>query len=446
MNRQERIALALERTTDTKALVLGVGAMEKTAEMFKQLFPGKKAIIVADTNTWEAAGRKVSEVLSNGGVEQVEPFIFTDPDLDARMCFVDDLMEGLKKVDAIAVAVGSGVINDDTKYCSYHLGRQYMCVGTAASVDGFTAYGATIVFEGNKITYPCPAPAGFIMDPTVAAAAPNFLVASGYADLFAKVCCGIDWMLADAMGVEKIDPFVWGLVQDPLLDSLSDPAALKEGDVEKTEALCEGLLMSGFSMQAYQTSRPASGAEHQFAHCWEMENLCYGGHHVSHGFKVAIGTLSATATIQFLLGKDIPSIDIEPLVAAWPSWEEMEERIKTTFEGKPSHMERGFKETKGKYCTKEELRAQLENLQKAWPALKEQIAGKLIPFEEVRERLRLVGAPYEPEHIGVTRERLKKTFSYIPYMRSRVSCFDVVYRLGLMDELIDYVFGENGVF
>lgn len=321
-----------------------------------------------------------------------------------------------------------------------------MCVGTAASMDGFTAYGASITKDGNKQTFDCPAPYGFVMDPVIAAAAPKELAASGYADLIAKIPAGADWMLADAMGSEAIDQFAWDLVQNGLRESLGDPAAVFAGDVEKTEALSEGLLMSGFAMQAIQSSRPASGTEHQFSHCWDMEDLCFEGKHVSHGFKVGIGTLASTASLEFLLEKDIENLDVDKCVEAWKSWEEQEVEIRKVFEGKPGHTARGLKESKDKYVDKEGLRKQLEALKEAWPTLKEQIKAQIIPFEEVRNNLRLVGAPYEPEHIGVTRERFRKTFSYIPYMRSRFANIDVVYRCGFMAELTEHLFGKGGIW
>ena len=62
-----------------------------------------------------------------------------------------------------------------------------MTVGTAASMDGYTAYGASITKEGNKQTFDCPAPLGMLFDPSIAAAAPAELSASGYADLIAKI-------------------------------------------------------------------------------------------------------------------------------------------------------------------------------------------------------------------------------------------------------------------
>ncbi len=441
-----KIESALQRTRDTKACFIGKGVVARTAEMFNQLFPGKTAVIIADTNTWEVAGKAVAASLEAAAVPAIEPYIIDDPELYAEWRFVEAIRAFLEPKDVIAIAVGSGVINDLTKFVSGEIGRKYMCVGTAVSMDGYTAYGASITKDGNKQTFDCPAPYGFVMDPVIAAEAPKELAASGYADLIAKIPAAADWMLAEVTGNEPIDQFSWDLVQNGLRESLSAPAEVFAGDVEYTEKLGEGLLMSGFAMQALLSSRPASGTEHQFSHCWDMENLCFGGKHVSHGFKVGIGTLASTASLEFLLSKDIENLDVEACVAAWKSWEDQEAEIREVFEGKPGHLARGLKETKGKYVEKDVLRKQLEALKAAWPTLKEQIRAQIIPFSEVYNDLKLVGAPYEPEMIGVDRARFRKTFSYIPYMRSRFTNIDVVYRLGLMPELMEHLFGKGGVW
>jgi glycerol-1-phosphate dehydrogenase [NAD(P)+] len=150
--------------------------------------------------------------------------------------------------------------------------------------------------------------------------------------------------------------------------------------------------------------------------------------------------------LEFLLEKDIENLDVEKCVEAWKSWEGQEAEIREVFAGMPGHLARGLKEARGKYVDKEGLRQQLEALKAAWPTLKHQIREQIIPFSEVHENLRLVGAPYEPEHIGVTRERMRKTFSYIPYMRSRFTNIDVVYRCGFMQELTDRLFGKGGIW
>jgi len=187
-----KVESALSRTTDTKALVIGIETLPRVADMFKELFPGRRALVVADANTWRAAGSDVHRILAQAGIAQDEPHVFTDPKLYAEWTFVEQLDGVLSRTDAIPVAVGSGVINDLTKLCSHHNGRRYMVVGTAASMDGYTAYGASITKDGNKQTFDCPAPLGMVLDPTIAAAAPAKMSASGYADLIAKIPAGAD--------------------------------------------------------------------------------------------------------------------------------------------------------------------------------------------------------------------------------------------------------------
>ena len=253
-------------------------------------------------------------------------------------------------------------------------------------------------------------------------------------------------MIADAVGAEAIDQFAFDVVQDGLQEALSDPEGVYNGDVRKVEQLAEGLLLSGFAMQAAKSSRPASGMEHQFSHFWDRENLECEGKHVSHGFKVGIGTLASTASIELLLAVPIESLDIDACVAKWKSWPEMESDILRIFAGKQGFIDRALKETKNKCVDKEELRHQLEAFKAAWPELKERVRKQIIPFEEVRRRLKLVGAPYEPEQLGISRARFRDTFAKIPYMRSRFSNIDIVFRCGLMDEWVERLFGKGGIW
>ena len=440
------IETALQRARDTKALEFGECAMERLPKMLEALFPGKKVVIVADDNTYNAAGRKVCGILDAAGTQMEDSFIFKDPDLYAEWSYLQLLEAYLKERDAVPVAVGSGVINDLTKLASHHLGRRYVIVGTAASMDGYTAYGASITYEGNKQTFDCPAPLGVVFDPAVAAKAPAGMSASGYADLLAKVPAGADWIISDAVGSEAIDDFAFGLVQKNLRKALSDPAAVADGDVEATGMLADGLIMSGFAMQAISSSRPASGTDHQFSHFWDMEGLCYNGRHVSHGFKVGIGTMVSTACLEFLISKDLTRLDIDACVAAWPTWEAQEAYIRKIFEGKPGHLARGLAESRAKYCGPEEIRCQLNAIVAVWPELRERIREQIIPFDDVKEMLRLVGAPSRPEEIGVSKARLRDTFKCIPFMRNRYTGIDLIYRAGLLDEVTEQIFGRGGRF
>ena len=177
-----------------------------------------------------------------------------------------------------------------------------------------------------------------------------------------------------------------------------------------------------------------------------MEGLCHNGKHVSHGFKVSIGTLVSTACLEYLVGKDFTSMDIDKAVAQWPEWKEMEKTIHEVFDGKPGHLARGLVESKGKYTDREGIRKQLEAVKNNWPELRERIRKQIIPFNEVYDCLKRVGAPYEPEMIGVSREKLRSTFRAIPFMRNRFTGIDLIYRAGLMEEVENYLFGKGGIY
>ncbi len=435
-----RIKRALERTTDTKAILIGKGAINKTAELFRQLFPdGKCVLVIADTNTWRVAGEMVHHVISEAGIPQDEPKILTDQKLHAEWSYVEDLDDILKNTEAIPIAVGSGVINDLTKLCSYHNNRRYIIVATAAAMDGYTSYGASITKDGNKTTFDCPAPLGMILDPTIVANAPTPMAASGYADLIAKIPAGADWILADAVGADHLDEFAFHLVQEGLPTALAHPIKIRKGNVAEVEKLAEGLILSGFAMQAAKTSRPASGLEHQFSHLWDME-----GGHASHGFQVGIGTLVSTACFELLLEAPVEELDIESCVSAWKSWEETEADIRKTFGNQEKFVTRGLKETGDKYVDKDGLREQLTRLKTAWPELKEKIAHQIIPFDEVYNCLKAVGAPYEPEQIGISRAQLRDAFLKMPYMRSRYSVIDVAFSCGWLMLWEERLFGPGG--
>ncbi|MBR4939351.1 MAG: iron-containing alcohol dehydrogenase, partial [Kiritimatiellae bacterium] len=224
------IEKALAYTTDTKECVIAPGAVECAAKMFSGLFPGKKsAYLVFDPNTWKVAGERVEALLAAAGVSCRRHELGADgKPFHAEYRWIDEVRDGYLAAFADSkapmVAVGSGTVNDIVKCTSEEVGVRYMVVGTAASMDGYTSFGAAITKDGMKQTLSCKAPLGCIVDSRIAAAAPREMTASGYADLIAKIPAGADWMLADAVGSEAIHPVAWELVQDSLKDALKNPS------------------------------------------------------------------------------------------------------------------------------------------------------------------------------------------------------------------------------
>jgi glycerol-1-phosphate dehydrogenase [NAD(P)+] len=373
-----------------------------------------------------------------------EPFIF-GPDVYAEDRCVQQLQSAIQSVQGIPIAVGSGTINDLTKLVAHRLGRRYMSVATAASMDGYTAYGSSITYKGSKQTFDCPAPLAVVADLETIAEAPAGLNASGYADLLAKLAAGADWIIADAAGIEPINEAVWNSVQGPLHDWVSNPQGIAESDPVALRDLVNGLMMSGFGMQAARTSRPASGADHQFSHLWDMQHHTHNGAAPSHGFKVGIGTLASTALYDELFRRGLGETPVDELVARWPQGKTLEQQVRSHFE--PGELaDKAVEETVAKFPDRARLKEQLERLRRDWPQLVQRLQTQLIPFPRMQEMLRQAGCPFEPEQIGITRERLKQSYRQAFYIRRRFTVLDLAMLFGQFDAAVDSLFAPSGAW
>ena len=443
MDSKQRIANALKVATDTKVFEMGRGVSSLAPEVFKRFFPGKKAKIIADIHTWPVLGEKVHGLFVQAGIPTGK-FIIMEEEFHAEWEYIEMVDKELDD-GSVAVSVGSGVINDLCKLCSHHHGQQYLTLPTAASVDGYSSFGASISYQNSKQTFSCPAPVAVIADIDVIAAAPKEMTAAGYADLAAKVPAGAEWMVADLMGTAPIKPDAWHVLQDCLDDLLSDPEGVAAGNPDAIADLFEGLTLSGIAMQAAQSSRPASCCDHLFSHILDMTHHRFNGKLQSHGFQVAIGTLTMCAVFDELFKMDLTKIDVEKCVAAWPALEQEQERALGIFKDFPAPT-LGYDNITKKYNDAETVREQLTRVRDTWPEFKKKLQGQVYSFEKMRGLFKTAGAPYDPSMIGVTRRQLKDMFPIVQLMRHRMNVLDLAKRGGFYDGLVEAVFAPGGAW
>ena len=441
----ERLEKALASARETRACMIGEAVLKEVPVLFREQFPGAKAVIVADANTFEVAGRTVRDALKAAGLSAGAPFVFDAAGLYAEMSYVDRLTSVLQAHNTVPVAVGSGTINDLTKLASHRCGRPYMCVGTAASMDGYAAFGASVTSSGCKQTFTCPAPRAIVADLDVFCKAPSAMTASGYADLMAKVVCGADWILADALKAEAIDPRAWEIVQGGLRDALADPAGARVGDKRAIAALVEGLLLGGFAMQHTMTSRPASGAEHQFSHLWDMERHTCLGAAPSHGFKVGVATRFVAALYEQVLAEPFGQLDVAAACDQWEEWPDAEVKARALF-ADTDFSDLGVREMRAKYVSRAQLVHQLTLLKRLWPVLKPRLQAQLLTASDVKRRLEAVGAPSEPEQIGVSRARLRDSVIRAQHIRRRFTVLDLAVRTGRLGTWLNGLFGKGKIW
>jgi len=439
------LAEALRAARETRALEIGENNLGETPRVFRGQFGERCAVIVADTNTFAVAGQTVLDAFRAAKHPVREPFIFSASDLYAEHRFVEELEVSLKQHDAIPVAVGAGTINDLTKLAAHRAGRPYLCVATAASMDGYTAFGASITYQGSKQTFHCPAPTAVIADLKIICAAPGEMNSGGYADLLAKITAGADWIVADALDAEPIDPRAWAIVQGRLREFVREADGVRARNPRAIGQLVEGLMLGGFAMQSAKSSRPASGAEHQFSHLWDMQYHTHNGVAPSHGFKVGIGTLAVTVFYEELLELPLEQLDVSARVAAWPDGSQWTAKVRECF-GEGELADVATKETLAKSARGETLPPQLQKLRNTWVELRARLRGQLIPFVELRRMLQAAGAPTEPEQIGISRERLRDSFWQAYCIRRRFTVLDLAVRAGVLDDCLAKIFGQHGVW
>lgn len=444
MDTKKVIEEALKISVDTKSFVCGKGVLSQTPTLFKEYFPEKDAIVIADKNTWRVAGEAVYNDLCEAGIV-TSYYIFPEDEFHPDEEFIERVDKKLDESGAIAVAVGSGVINDLCKLASFHHDQRYLCVATAASVDGYSSSGAVVNDNGAKINLETHAPLVIVGDIDVLATAPKEMTAAGYADLAAKIPAGAEWMIADLFGTEPIIPEAWDVLQDVIGELLENPEASAAGDPEAIGKLFLGLTLSGIAMQAAHSSRPASCAEHLYSHYLDMTHYRWNGKFQSHGFQVAVGTLTMCAFFDELFKMDLSKIDVDACVEAWHTLEQEQQRALGIYSDFPVP-QLGYTEITKKYNDKETVREQLTKVKSTWPEFKQKLQNQCYSFEKMRDLFEKAGAPLCPEDLGVSRAQWRKMTDYVQLMRWRINLLDLAKRAGFYDEIVGKVFGEGGAW
>lgn len=436
------LAEAVRAAAVTRDVAVGAGALRSIAFTAMLAPEGRPLVVIADGNTFAAAGRDTDGILRAADFAMATPIVLPgSPRLKPEVYLAQNLATRLGE-DTIPIAVGSGVINDLVKYAASLARRPYLCVATAASMDGYAASGAALLDGGFKRTFDCPPPLAVIADLDVIATAPPAMASWGYGDLAGKVVAGADWLLADALGEDMINPGPFAMVQERLTGWLANPAGLRSGDRDALDGLVSGLLVSGFAMQAHGNSRPASGSDHQFAHLWEMEGLSIDGERVSHGACVGVGCVVMLRLYEWLLAQDQPLSSIDAALSGQPDWPATEARVRAAFADKVL-ADRAVAETAAKRRDPARLRQRLERFAEIWPSLRQRLRGRLPSAAAMRAALGACGAPADARDIGVSPARLRCDIGRARMIRRRYTLLDLLADLGLLERAIDDVFGNG---
>ena len=429
------LAKAVYNSVNLAEVMIGRGVLAQVGGLYGRNFSGP-ACVIADQNTWAAAGKDVAAALQAAGIAFRTYVLPARPRPKPNVELAELLLDILSKDDSTPIAVGAGVINDLVKYAAFRLGRPYLCVATACSMDGYTSGGAPLVDKGFKKTISCKPPRALLADLNVLCAAPPEMQGWGYGDLAGKVPAGGDWIIADELGIEPIDDVAWPMVQNGLSHWLSQPKLIRAGDPMAIEGLFTGLTLVGLAMEAHGSSRPASGADHQIAHLWEMAGRQWQGENVSHGACVSVGCVATLRLYDWLCLQNLRLLDPAAIVAAAPDLRRKEADILAAF-GPGEIAARAIAETRAKHCDPAQHRARLDHLMTVWPPIRRVLRGRLTEAPTMVAMLHQAGAPAEAAEIGVDRATLRATILNARYLRSRYTVLDLLDDTGLLQTAVD---------
>jgi len=439
---QAALTQALAKAKDTREVVIDSGALHQTDAVLERCFGDQAVGLVADANTYAAAGEALAQHLEAAGRRVVVMHVFPGtPRLHPDIEHVDRLVQTLGSSDGVPLAIGSGVINDLTKLAAHRLDRPYAVVGTAASMDGYTAYASAITHNGVKKVDPCPAPRALIADLDVIAAAPPGMSAAGYGDLLGKYTALSDWRIAHALGIESIEPISWGLMEQGLGPWTGNPEGVRAGEPAALRDLVEGLVIAGLAMQISSSTRAASGSEHLFSHLWEMQGLTHGGESVPHGIQVGIGTLASSSLLHWLIRRGLDDLPLDP--QAWPTPSQLEAEIRRSDLG-PAQADHAVRESLAKHLSQQQLMDRRQGAKRAWPELSKSLSGWCPAPEVLRGKLAAAGCPTTPAQIGLSSLRLRDSYALARHVRSRYTVLDLAVETGLLEPALGLLFSGQG--
>ena len=418
-------------TVSVDEVVIGSGAVKRLPEFVRKY--GKKPFVVADCNTYAAAGEKVCAVLNAADISYGS-FVFKDAALEPDEKSVGAAFMHYDPSCDVIVGVGSGVINDICKILSNISGKPYIIVATAPSMDGYASATSSMSRDGVKVSLNSRCADVIIGDTDILKTAPLHMLKSGLGDMLAKFVSIAEWRIAHIITGEYYCEEVARLIRSAVKKCVDNAEGLLRREDAAIEAVFEGLVIGGVAMAYAGVSRPASGVEHYFSHVWDMRGLEFGTPVDLHGIQCAMATMKSVELY-------------EKVKAISPDWEKARAYVESfdleswnaelrEFLGSSAETMIELEKKEGKY-RKDTHEARFHLIAANWQNILQILGEELPAAEELCKLMGAVGIPCDLSVIGVDRETVQTTFRATKDIRDKYVLSRLAWDLGILDELCE---------
>ena len=280
-----------------KKIEIGSGCLDALPAIITEL-GGGPVYLVADNNTYAAAGERACRLLGGAGVPFHARIFHTEKPLVPDEHTLGAALADLEPEDRLILAVGSGTINDTCRFLSSRTGVPYLVTCTAPSMDGYASTVCPLILGGMKVTKPAVYPAAIIADTSIMKEAPMPMLTAGLGDIIGKYTALADWRLSQVLNGEYYCEECARLMACAVEKCAANAAGLRARDEQAVRYVTEALILAGVAMGMVGNSRPASGAEHHFSHYWEVDALRWGQEHPLHGNSVGVGAVISASLYE----------------------------------------------------------------------------------------------------------------------------------------------------
>lgn len=399
------------------------GALDQLPAILAAVGAEPPVLLVADRNTYKAAGQRAGSLLTASGVD-VKSCI-----LERKAALVAD-EEALAEVTARAsdgvgflLAVGSGTMNDITRYVACKLGIPYAVVATAPSMDGYASTVAALTIKGCKRTFEAVPPIAIVGDVDVLEAAPKKMILAGFGDILGKYTSLADWKISSIVTGEAYSQEV----ADMVLGAVSECVRIAEsaagggrGAGEAAESIMNALVTSGLAMLKWGNSRPASGAEHHLAHYWEMRFGLMKKEGPLHGEKVGVAVPMVAGLYHKLFTMTFEEAG-EAIRQARPELpDQYAKRVKRAYGSLADEI---LADLGGVYLDADARAERQSRILGCWSEMREWVMENVPSHERLKEILKRLGAPAEPWELGISREMVDDGLRSAKEVRARYTVF-----------------------
>ena len=422
-------------------IYVGSGILANIGRYIRRRSLGRHCVLVADNITWEVAGRRTRDLLAADGYEVVPCVIRRDGPMEPDERAVGEVLLSLQPDTQFLVSVGSGSITDVTRVNAKRAGLPMVCVGTAASMDGYTSVVCPLTFRGLKIHRPGNCPDIILCDLDVLRTAPLAMAASGVGDVLGKYIAKADWIIGSLINDEPYCPTCGQIVTDAVNRLVDNVEEIKSRSERGMRILIEALLLSGMTIMIVGHTRAVASVEHNIAHYWEMMQLMRGKRPPRHGESVGVATLLAWPMFTRFAGEDLSRLDMRALRDGRMGRQERVRWMHRAY-GRDA-AETIMAENPGDFLTWEEQERRVRRAQERFEEIRACI-GQLPPVETIRGVMETLGAPLTPEDCGVDAELLNMSMHCAKDYRTRYTLFKTLDECGLLKEyLSDYPLPEE---